>query len=171
MDQAWQHRTARIWLRAVQLQLQRLHEAEQAGARLALGGDRPSHYTSEHALPLHDAEVDRHFLLNAAHLLSVALQPLPSPPAPRHDADLLAALRNSSEHASEGALRKGTQTTLSAAGVSEPRAYAWNLSRGSGVIGGVLSVGDAQGWAADVESYLRDLEGRRHPQRRSAGLE
>ncbi len=96
----WSHRTARLWLHAVQGQLGRLHEAEHVAARLAL--DRPPrHYGWKDALPMYDVDIEKHFLINAARQLSLALEALPSPPAPRHDSALLSALRNASEHALE----------------------------------------------------------------------
>jgi len=139
----WSHRTARLWLHAVQGQLGRLHEAEHVAARLAL--DRPPrHYGWKDALPMYDVDIEKHFFINAARQLSLALEALPSPPAPRHDSALLSALRNASKHALEGPLHKTTKATLTAAQVTDPNAYTWTLDPGGGVIGGVLSVLDVE---------------------------
>lgn len=148
-------RKALEWAHVVVWQASRLHDAESTAFA---SNERVRHgatYTHDHSRPFFELRAEKHFLLIAARQLLRALKiygDRKKIPAPRHDPQVMVALRNALEHW-DGAAPESFQTRIGT------RADAHQWGAGGTLLAGVLEVDELAAWAAEIEAYLLEVSG------------
>lgn len=151
------------WAWAVRYQERRLRQAQVEALTAQADSGRRGVYTTEHLEAFYRLDVERHFLVIAAHQLAVLLENVDTAKSfPQDLRENITLLRHALEHLNDWDAGRSFQRLADVAPMALPTSHRWTTD-GRALLGGVVDTTDLLHVATEILEALRLEENERDP--------